>query len=128
MQLNNQQRLSMKTKFNIALIGGRGYVGQEIIHILNQHPNFELCKAFSRTAADTEVDGYNQHPTLKYSLLEDSNLDLDNIDIAILALSNGDSNKYVTEIDLKYPEMILIDISSDHRFNPEWQYLSLIHI
>ena len=43
----------MKTKFNIALIGGRGYVGQEIIHILNQHPNFELCKAFSRTAADT---------------------------------------------------------------------------
>ena len=122
MQLNNQQPLFMKTKFNIALIGGRGYVGQEIIHILNQHPNFELCKAFSRTAADTEVDGYNQHPTLKYSLLEDSNLDLDNIDIAILALSNGDSNKYVTEIDLKYPDMILIDISSDHRFNPEWQY------
>jgi N-acetyl-gamma-glutamylphosphate reductase len=112
----------MKTKFNIALIGGRGYVGQEIIHILNQHPNFILCKAFSRTAAEKEVDGYNQHPSLRYSLLEDSNLDLDNIDIAILALSNGDSNKYVTEIDLKYPDMTLIDISSDHRFNPKWQY------
>ena len=122
MQSNNLQPLFMKTKFNIALIGGRGYVGQEIIHILNQHPNFKLCKAFSRTAAETEVYGYNQFPTLKYSLLEDSNLDLDNIDIAILALSNGDSNKYVTEIDLKYPDMTLIDISSDHRFNPKWQY------
>ena len=30
----------MKTSFNISILGGRGYVGQEIIKIINNHPNF----------------------------------------------------------------------------------------
>ena len=48
MQPTNQQQFIMKNKFNIALMGGRGYVGQEIIGILNNHPNFTLSKIFSK--------------------------------------------------------------------------------
>lgn len=40
----------MKNKINIAMIGGRGFVGQEIISILNDHPIFMLSKVFSKTA------------------------------------------------------------------------------
>ena len=42
----------MKTNISIAMIGGRGFVGQEIISILNNHPTFMLTKVFSKTAED----------------------------------------------------------------------------
>ena len=35
-----------KDKYNIALLGGRGYVGQEIIKLLNDHPSFNLSMAY----------------------------------------------------------------------------------
>ena len=42
----------IKNKYNIALLGGRGYVGQEIIKLLNKHPVFNLSMAFSKSLAE----------------------------------------------------------------------------
>jgi len=47
-----------KNKYNIALLGGRGYVGQEIIKLLNKHPVFNLSMAFSKSLAEKNVEGY----------------------------------------------------------------------
>ena len=44
----------MQNKINIAMIGGRGFVGQEIISILNNHPIFMLTKVFSNTAGESK--------------------------------------------------------------------------
>ena len=112
----------MKNKFNIAMVGGRGYVGQEIIGILNNHPLFILSKVFSSSAAGKSVSEYTKAINLNYSLLEDSNIDLEGIDLVIMALPNDDSYKYIKLIDKKYPDIIIIDLSSDHRFNSDWQY------
>ena len=60
MQPTNQQQFIMKSKFNIALVGGRGYVGQEIIGILNNHPNFTLSKIFSKSASGDAVKEYTK--------------------------------------------------------------------
>jgi len=111
----------MKAKFNIAMIGGRGYVGQEIIHILNEHPYFDLLKIYSKSSAGDPVSEYKKL-NLTYSLLESSDIDLDEIDIVIMALPNNDSFKYLDIINKNYSDITVIDLSSDFRFDSDWQY------
>ena len=112
----------MKNKINIAMIGGRGFVGQEIISILNDHPIFMLSKVFSKTAGGEVVEGYKKTSNLKYCLLDKSNLQLENVDIAIMALANDESESYISIIKKDYPNIIFIDLSSDHRLDKTWNY------
>ena len=85
MQQNNLQLLIMNNKYNIALLGGRGYVGQEIIAILNNHPNFILSKVFSKNAAGESIKEYTKLSNLEYSYLDEPEMiDLSDIDIAIM--------------------------------------------
>ena len=112
----------MKNKINIAMIGGRGFVGQEIISILNDHPIFMLSKVFSKTAGGEVVEGYKKTSNLKYCLLDKSNLQLENVDIAIMALANDESESYINIIKKDYPNIIFIDLSSDHRLDKTWNY------
>ena len=85
----------MIKNFNIALLGGRGYVGQEIVKLINDHPNFLLKQAFSSSSSGDKVPNYTKNKNLSYSLLSTNNMDLKNIDIVILALPNNESYKYV---------------------------------
>ena len=56
----------MSTKVEqVAILGGRGYVGSEIIKILNNHDHFYLAKVFSSSAAGTLVDIYSKDKSLK---------------------------------------------------------------
>ena len=112
----------MKNKINIAMIGGRGFVGQEIISILNDHPIFMLSKVFSKTAGGEVVEGYTKESNLKYCLLDKSNLQLENVDIVIMALANDESESYINIIKKNYPNIIFIDLSSDHRLDKRWDY------
>ncbi|NCX29756.1 MAG: N-acetyl-gamma-glutamyl-phosphate reductase, partial [Proteobacteria bacterium] len=82
----------MKTKFNIAILGGRGYVGQEIIKIINNHPYFFISDIYSKTSKGKLVDDYTKLKSLTYKLLDSpEKLDYKNIDIVIMALSNNES-------------------------------------
>jgi N-acetyl-gamma-glutamylphosphate reductase len=113
----------MKSKFNIALVGGRGYVGQEIIGILNNHPNFSLSKIFSKSASGDAVKEYTKISGLKYSYLDKpAKITLSNIDIVILALPNNQSHEYVKKIEEYNSNIIIIDLSADHRFDKNWTY------
>ena len=111
----------MKNKFNIAMIGGRGYVGQEIIEILNDHPCFDLVKIFSKSSAGDLVNEYKKS-NLSYSLLEVSDINLEEVDIVIMALPNNESFRYLDIINQNYSDITLIDLSSDYRFDKDWQY------
>jgi N-acetyl-gamma-glutamyl-phosphate reductase len=51
-----------------------------------------------------------------------TNIELSNEDAYVLALPNDQSNSYVDKILEHNPEAILLDISSDHRFNAAWEY------
>ena len=88
-----------KDKYKIALLGGRGYVGQEIIKLLNSHPLFDLSMAFSKSLAEKNVDGYIKNPNLKYTNLSLESLSLPDIDIVICALANGESSVYIDKIE-----------------------------
>ena len=112
----------MIKNFNIALFGGRGYVGQEIIQLINIHPNFSLNRAYSSSSAGERVLKYTKNKDLKYSLLTIEDINLNNIDIVILALPNEQSFEYVEAIRKFSQSIIIIDLSSDHRFDDGWVY------
>ena len=113
----------MKTSFNISILGGRGYVGQEIIKIINNHPNFFISNIYSKTSQGKLVDDYKKSKSLTYKLLDSPDkLDFTNIDIVIMALSNNKSSDYIKSIEEHNPKIIIIDISADYRFDDEWAY------
>ena len=60
-----------KNKYNIALLGGRGFVGQEIIKIIDNHKYFDLSLVYSSSKAGQKIDSYNKNPELKYSNLNE---------------------------------------------------------
>ena len=85
--------------YNIALFGGRGYVGQEIIKLLDkQFSLFFLKKAYSSSAYGKYIENYSKDKSLKFLKLDGNDIELDNIDIAILALPNNKSFEYVQKI------------------------------
>ena len=113
----------MKTSFNISILGGRGYVGQEIIKIINNHANFSLSNIYSKTSQGKLVDDYKKSKSLTYKLLDSPDkLDFTDIDIVIMALSNNESFDYIKSIEGHDPNIIIIDISADYRFDDGWAY------
>jgi N-acetyl-gamma-glutamyl-phosphate reductase common form len=113
----------MKTSFNISILGGRGYVGQEIIKIINNHPNFFISDIYSKTSQGKLVDDYTKSKSLTYKLLDSPDkLDFTDIDIVIMALSNNESSDYIKSIEEHDSNIIIIDISADYRFDDGWAY------
>ena len=110
-----------KIKYKIALLGGRGYVGQELIKIIDKHSFFDLSIIYSSSKAGEKINSYKKNPELKYSDLNE-NLQLDDIDVVICALPNGESSKFVDKIEKIDNSIVIIDISSDFRFNHNWFY------
>jgi N-acetyl-gamma-glutamyl-phosphate reductase common form len=106
----------------IGLLGGRGYVGQEIFELVNNHPKLSITSVYSSSQAGQSVPGSPKDNPLSYLSMDLTNLELSNEDAYVLALPNDQSNSYVDKILEHNPEAILLDISSDHRFNAAWEY------
>ena len=106
----------------IGLLGGRGYVGQEIFELVNNHPKLSITSVYSSSQAGQPAPGSTKDNPLSYLSMDLTNFELSNEDAYVLALPNDQSNIYVDKILEHNPEAILLDISSDHRFNAAWEY------
>ena len=107
---------------NIGLLGARGFVGKEIIRLVSNHPFFEIGSVFSNSLAGESLE-ISPSKKLVYRDLSINKLRLNNEDAFVLALPNGESTEYAKAISSHNPEAIILDLSSDNRFD-----LSLIHI
>ena len=113
----------MNKIYNIALMGGRGFVGQEIIALIDNHPYFELSQVFSKSNAGKTIPNYKKNKHLLFTELDQEMRNIDpDIDIFILALANDDSKNVVNFLNSNFNKSIIIDVSSDHRFNNDWTY------
>ena len=106
----------------IGLLGGRGYVGQEIFGLVNNHPKLSITSAYSSSQAGQAVPGSTKDNPLSYLSMDLTNLELSNEDAYVLALPNNQSDGYVNKILQHNPDAILLDLSADHRFNNSWEY------
>lgn len=71
--LNPNPALGKKNASNtspsrIGLIGGRGYTGQALINLLNDHANMDLRYVSSRELMGTELKGYSKRKIIYDSL------------------------------------------------------------
>ena len=107
----------------IGLVGGRGYVGQEIIRGLAGHPRLKLaCVASSSMAGQTIAAEYPEWESLGLTFVasDPEILAQQDIDVWILTLGNGEAKPFADRLAKTGAK--LIDVSADFRCDPNWQY------
>jgi N-acetyl-gamma-glutamyl-phosphate reductase len=109
----------------VAVIGARGYTGAELLPLLHRHPEFELAAVGSSSAAGQPVTAHvagMEGSNLAFADLRPASLEKLRTDACVLALPNGAADRYVEVLDRHHPETVVVDLSADHRFDPEWAY------
>lgn len=121
---NAPESKSADIRFRVALVGARGYVGQELLDLIALHPHFELVIASSRALAGKHVRDIAPayKGPLMFAELTPQQIPWPDIDVVILALPNGHSDAYMAEIEKCAPSLLVIDLSADHRFDNDWDY------
>ena len=107
------------TQKKIVVVGARGFVGKELLPLLETHPQLEVKAVGSRMLAGESVKKHIQKykGSLSFSSLTPEALAQSDADLVFLALPNGESPKYISQLDAANNPMKVIDLSADHRFD-----------
>jgi N-acetyl-gamma-glutamyl-phosphate reductase len=110
--------------YQLGLIGARGYVGQELVRLLDTHPALELAFVASRTAAGRPVKEAvsGVKTSAVFEDVTPQQAAQRDVDAYVLALGNGECRPYVDAIVAARPNAVILDISADHRFVDGWVY------
>jgi len=115
----------MSSARTINLIGGRGYTGSELLRLIARHPDMDLGIASSRSHAGLSIsstcDGWPGDGRV-FTSLEPADISAYPADAWVLALPNGLADKWVEAICAEFPDSVILDLSADYRFDPEWTY------
>ncbi|KAF9427441.1 hypothetical protein BGZ94_004883 [Podila epigama] len=111
----------------IGLIGARGYTGQELIRLVNNHPSMEIAYVSSRELEGKPLEGYTKNPITYVNLSAEQvkeKTQAGEVDAWILALPNGVCKPFVDAVESveEGKKMVLCDLSADFRFTDSWTY------
>jgi len=109
----------------INLVGGRGYTGSELLRLIAGHPLMKLGIASSRSdAGQTLSSACEAWPEdgRTFTQLEPGGIADYPADAWVLALPNGFAVEWVQAILAEFPDSVILDLSADYRFDPEWTY------
>lgn len=112
----------------VGLIGARGYVGQNLISLIDKHPHLDLALVSSRELNGQKLVGYNKANIVYTNLQTEEILELEKnkeIDVWVMALPNGVCKPFVEAIEsVEGSSSKIIDLSADYRFDTtgEWVY------
>ena len=120
-QYQNSKPSVINMSKKISIIGGRGFTGQELIKLIESHPEFELAQAFSSSVAGEEIMIHERKLKKTYASLNE-NTEFIEEDAFILALPNNKAAKWADKISQQNSQAIILDLSADHRFDVEWHY------
>jgi N-acetyl-gamma-glutamyl-phosphate reductase common form len=111
--------------FSVAIIGARGYVGSELIRLLDQHPLASLELVSSRSYEGQYVQSLTPDFSNKELCYKNISLDLipqKTYDVIFLALPNGIAIQHQEHLEELSKHSLLIDLSADFRFHNDWVY------
>jgi N-acetyl-gamma-glutamyl-phosphate reductase len=111
----------------IGLVGARGYVGRELLALLQDDPTCVVAFVSSKGAAGrTAGAAIGATGALADLVLEDlgpadvvARAARDGLDGVVLGLSNGQAAPWVAALS---PHTAVVDLSADHRFTEGWVY------
>ncbi|KAF4124463.1 N-acetyl-gamma-glutamyl-phosphate reductase / acetylglutamate kinase [Geosmithia morbida] len=119
----------------VGLIGARGYTGQALIDLINDHPFMDLRHVSSRELAGQELKGYTKRKVIYENLSAEDVAGLEKsgqIDCWVMALPNGVCKPFIDAIDGaqkangsagRDSRSVIVDLSADYRFDDEtWTY------
>ena len=116
--------MSQTKDISVGLAGARGYVGRELLALLEAHPRFRVDHLGSRQlegqALSDLIDGGRDD--IRFEALRENDIKDRPCDAWILALPNGLSAPWVAEIDTHAPNTVVLDLSGDNRFDDDWHY------
>ena len=114
----------MSSKIRIGLVGARGYVGSELIRLLQNHPAFQLAFVSSREREGQRVADFEAgvDPALVYVNHGPEAAAKANADALVLALPNGKAHAFVAAVDAAGVDPVILDLSADYRFDARWYY------
>ena len=105
-------------KKRIGIVGARGYTGAELLKLVANHPHLELDFVSSREQLGATVEGFSA----TYLDHDPEALSDRDVDAVVLAVPNGKTQPYIDAFESKRPSAVIVDLSADRRFDPEWQY------
>jgi len=109
----------------VNLVGGRGYTGSELLRLIAQHPGMDLGLASSRGEAGQKLTSVcPQWPEdgRTFTQLEPQDVSAHPADAWVMALPNGAAAPWVEAIRANFPGSVILDLSADYRFDPDWTY------
>lgn len=114
----------------VALIGARGFTGQNLISMIDNHPLLELSHVSSRELKGQKLQGYNKSEIIYENLQVEDIVKLENdgaVDVWVMALPNGVCKPFVDAIENASHSKgtsKIIDLSADYRFDEsgKWVY------
>lgn len=100
------------------IIGGAGYTAGELIRLLLNHPDVEICWINSSSNAGNSIADVHQGLIGETGLKFTSEIDLDIIDILFCCTPHGETRKFMESTSI--PENLkIIDLSADYRKEDE---------
>jgi hypothetical protein len=115
-----KKNASNETPSRIGLIGARGYTGQALIELLNEHPYMDLQHVSSRELAGQQLKEYAKRKIVYENLSPEDVAQLDKdgkVDCWIMALPNGVCKPFVEALDQGNSKSLIVDLSADYRFD-----------
>lgn len=114
----------MQATINVGLVGARGHTGAELMRLIAGHPRFALGFASSREFAGQRVADHHDALSgeLRYQSSTPEAVTAAGMDAYVLAMPNDRASEYVAALDSADRDPVLIDLSADYRFDPDWYY------
>jgi N-acetyl-gamma-glutamyl-phosphate reductase common form len=107
-------------KIGVAILGGTGFGGGELLRLLAGHPNVAVVAVTSRSMAGQKVSSVHPHLASVCEMDFTSAVDLDSFggcdaQCVISALPHGESAKAIQQVMASLPDARVIDLSGDLR-------------
>ena len=104
------------TKLNVLIAGSTGYIGIQLIKLLINHKNINIKYLCGSTSIGKKIGHFDKTLVNKKlpNIIKFNYKLLNNIDVVITALPNGEAQKIS---NLLLPNNILIDLSADFRLS-----------
>lgn len=117
-------------RHRVGLLGARGHVGVELLELVLGHPDLGIAFLGSRQLAGQPLAAMLPPQSARREraaglLFEDLGPEAAaarDVDLVFLALPNGLAAPYVAAFRAARPDVTLVDLSADHRFDEAWAY------
>jgi N-acetyl-gamma-glutamyl-phosphate reductase len=122
---SSQSSLPDAAYATVGVVGARGYVGRELVRLALAHPRLRLAFASSESGAGNSIsDEVPGAPDdLQYESLNFARVHSDPPDIIVLALPNGESERFMQGFaPVHRKPRLVLDVGADHRFDDAWTY------